>query len=154
MVVYSTTHSDIIYNSNEEILYVNWKQRPSNNAFIETYLRGLEFVQEQVPVNLYCTDLSQLGPLEREQEAWLNNVFYSKLYDVLKTDIYVGVVFSDNHFKAIVTNYTATEATAHHHYVHFNYFTDREEAIFWLESVKKGRDNILLPTQMLTKSTS
>lgn len=147
MVVHSSPYSDIVLQQELEILQVTWKQRPTDAAFVETYLQGLAFVQEQVKVKLYCTDLSKIGPLERDQEAWLNNVYYSKVYETIQSDIFVGVVFSDEHFKAIVTNYTATEVSAVHDFMHFNYFTDKEEAFFWLESVKKGRDTVLLPTR-------
>ncbi|MBB6610065.1 hypothetical protein H7F15_03360 [Pontibacter sp. Tf4] len=128
-----------------EILQVIWKNRPTDAVFVETYLQGLAFVQEQVKVKLYCTDLTLSGPLEREQEAWLNNHYYSKVHDTIQEDFFVAVVFSEDHFKAIVTNYTATEP-AEHSFIHFNYFTDRAEAILWLESEKKGRDAIMFPT--------
>ena len=146
MVVYSTAFSDIIFDSELEILQVIWKAKPTDSAFIETYLSGLNFVQEVKPVMLYCTDLTLIGPLEREQEAWLNNVYYSKLHDTLQADIFVSVVFTEDHFKAIITNYTATKATSSHDFILFNYFTDRQEAFHWLESVNKGYDTVFLPT--------
>jgi hypothetical protein len=146
MVVHSTEYSDIIFNSELEILQVIWKAKPTDSAFIDTYLRGLDFVQEGRPVMLYCTDLTLIGPLEREQEAWLNNVYYSKLQSTLNADVCVAVVFNEEHFKAIITNYTATKSATSHDFIVFNYFTDREEAIHWLETVKKGQDTILLPT--------
>lgn len=146
MVVHSTNFSDIIFNSELEILQVIWKAKPTDSAFIDTYLRGLAFVQEERPVMLYCTDLSLIGPLEREQEAWLNSVYYSKLQETLNTEVCVAVVFNEEHFKAIITNYAATEAATSHDFMLFNYFTVREEAIHWLESVKKGQDTVLFPT--------
>ena len=146
MVVHSTEYSDIIFISELEILQVIWKAKPTDSAFIDTYLRGLAFVQEERLVMLYCTDLSMIGPLDREQEAWLNNVYYSKLQSTLNTEVFVAVVFTEEHFKAIITNYTATEAATSHDFMLFNYFTDREEAVHWLESVKKGQDTVLLPT--------
>jgi len=149
MVVHSSLYSEIVLQPELEILQVTWKQKPTDAAFVEAYLQGLSFVQEHVKVKLYCTDLSTIGPLGREQEAWLTNVYYNKLYETIKADIYVGVVFSEEHFKAIVTNYTATEISAEHNFIHFNYFTDKLEAFYWLESVKKGRDTVVLPTHSL-----
>ncbi|HEY4650972.1 MAG TPA: hypothetical protein VIG72_06135 [Pontibacter sp.] len=134
-----------------EILQVNWKAKPTDGAFIETYLQGLAFVQDERKVKLYCTDLTQIGPLEREQEAWLNNVYYEKLYEVIEADIYVGVVFSEDHFKAIVTNYVATESAKLHSYIHFNYFTDKQEAFYWLNSIKKDWDTVLLTPASASK---
>lgn len=148
MVVHSTLYSDIILNEESEILQVIWKAKPTDAAFIETYMRGLAFVQEVRPVFLYCTDLTQIGPLDREQEAWLNNVFYGKLLAVLQSDIFVAVVFTEEHFKAIITNYTATEAATSHDFILFNYFTRRVEAIHWLESIKKGQDNLFFPASV------
>lgn len=146
MVVYSTAFSDIIFDSELEILQVIWKAKPTDNALIDTYLHGLAFIQDVTPVKLYCTDLTAIGPLERDQEAWLNNVFYSKLHAALQTDIFVSVVFTEEHFKAIITNYTATKPATLHDFILFNYFTDRQEAFHWLESVNKGLDTVLLPT--------
>ncbi|MBC5773222.1 hypothetical protein H8S95_04030 [Pontibacter sp. KCTC 32443] len=146
MVVYSTSFSDIIFDSELEILQVIWKAKPTDSAFIETYLQGLTFVQEVRPVKLYCTDLTAIGPLEREQEGWLNNVYYEKLHETINSDICVAVVFSEEHFKAIITNYAATGTSSSHNFILFNYFTDRKEATYWLESVKKGQDTIVFPT--------
>ncbi|NDK55461.1 hypothetical protein [Pontibacter fetidus] len=148
MVVHSSTYSDIIFDSELEILQVIWKAKPTDSAFKETYLQGLSFVQEVQPVMLYCTDLTIIGPLEREQEAWLNNVFYGKLHDAVKQDVFTAVVFTEAHFKAIITNYAATEAVNTQDFMLFNYFTDRAEALHWLESVKKGQDASLFPISL------
>ncbi|MEJ8755468.1 hypothetical protein WG947_00550 [Pontibacter sp. H259] len=145
MVVRSTIYSDIIFDSELEILQVIWKQKPTDSVFVDTYLHGLNFVQEVKPIQYYCTDLTQSGPLDREQEEWLNNFFYGKLHETLKAEVFVAVVFSDEHFKAIVTNYTATKLANLYDFLHFNYFTEKQEAYFWLESVKKGQDAILFP---------
>ena len=146
MVVHSTKYSDIIFDSELEILQVIWKAKPTDSAFKDTYLQGLSFIQEVHPVTLYCTDLTIIGPLDREQEAWLNTVFYDKMHEVVRDDIFVAVVFTEEHFKAIITNYAATEAATTHDFILFNYFTDRGEALHWLESVKKGQDTLLFPT--------
>lgn len=148
MVVHSTTYSDIIFDSELEILQVIWKAKPTDSAFIETYLRGLSFVQEVRPVMLYCTDLTIIGPLDREQEVWLNTVFYDKMQEAVNSDVFIAVVFTEEHFKAIITNYVATEAANTHDFILFNYFTDRLEALHWLESVKKGQDAVLFPTSL------
>lgn len=151
MVVYSTTFSDIIFNSELEILQVIWKAKPTDSAFIDTYLHGLAFVREVRPVIFYCTDLTASGPLDREQEAWLNNVYYEKLQESINEDIFVAVVFTDEHFKAIITNYVATEAAATHDFILLNYFTDQQEAFHWLESIKKGQDTVVAPTFAINK---
>ena len=149
MVVHSTTYSDIIFDSELEILQVIWKAKPTDSAFIETYLQGLAFVQNVQPVYFYCTDLTIIGSLEREQEAWLNTVFYAKMQETVKEDVFIAVVFTEEHFKAIITNYAATEAVNTHDFILFNYFTDREEALHWLDSVKKGQDALMFPTSLI-----
>ncbi len=146
MVVFASPYSELFYDGDKEILQVTWKKRPTNSAFTEMYLQGLAFVKEQTPVNLYCIDLTAIGPLNRDQEDWLSTEFYPNLLATLNTKVFVAVVFTDVHFNAIITNYTATEPAETHEQLLFNYFTDREEANHWLESVKKGQDTVLLPT--------
>lgn len=70
---------------------------------------------------------------------------YKKSYDVLQDDFFVAVVFSEDHFKAVVFNYALPAATQVHKFVHFNYFTSQDEALHWLASVKEGQDIALMP---------
>ncbi|MBF9254693.1 hypothetical protein I2I11_15415 [Pontibacter sp. 172403-2] len=66
------------------------------------------------------------------------------VYNVIKDNIYAAVVFSEEHFKAIVSNYQVASPAAQHQFINFTYFTDLEEALFWLQSIKKGPDTALL----------
>ncbi|WP_162055869.1 hypothetical protein [Pontibacter pamirensis] len=97
-------------------------------------------------MRLYCTDLTSIGSLTREQESWLSQEYYQKSFNKLKTDFFVAVIFSEEHFKAVVSNYQIPSALSPHPYVYFNYFTDQQEALHWLESIEKGQDLAFVST--------
>ncbi|WP_460925207.1 hypothetical protein [Pontibacter brevis] len=72
--------------------------------------------------------------------------YYQKSYNQLKRDFFVAVIFSEEHFKAVVTNYQTPSALLPHPYVYFNYFTEKEEALHWLWSIKEGQDSAFIST--------
>ncbi|WP_242919517.1 hypothetical protein [Pontibacter liquoris] len=115
--------------------------KPNAAIFEEAYLQLLKVVTTANVIKFYCTDLSSIGALDREQESWLNLEYYPKAYDLIQDDIYVAVVFSEEHFKAIVTNYQVTIPDTHHHFIQFTYFTNVEEALHWLQNIK-GQDAV------------
>ncbi|WP_347159114.1 hypothetical protein [Pontibacter chitinilyticus] len=115
---------------------------------MEAYLHILDLLTVNAGLRLYCTDLSNIGALDREQEVWLNLEYYPMVHNLLQSDFYVAVVFSEEHFKAIVTNYQASAPAELYAFTHFTYFTAVDEAIHWLMSIKKGQDTALLPAAL------
>ncbi|GAA4436084.1 hypothetical protein GCM10023188_28740 [Pontibacter saemangeumensis] len=118
--------------------------KPDDAAFVHAHLAALQLSLERQSVKFYCTDLTSVGALTREQEYWLNQELYKKSYNILQDDFFVAVVFSEEHFKAVVSNYIVPSATPSHEFVHFNYFTDQAEALQWLRGIKKGQDTALI----------
>lgn len=145
MVIYSTPSVDVRLVSDEEIILISWKQKPETDHFKEVYIKVLQFATSIHPTILFCTDLSLIGSLKNEQEAWLNTEYYQQVFNGINSDIYTAVVFSDDHFNAIITNYRAIESETLHSFIHFNYFTELMEAYYWLVSIKKGQDVMVLP---------
>jgi hypothetical protein len=140
MVIFETPFVNILHLSNVKTFIIKWLCKPDNAAFIEAYGALLQFVTENHLIRRYCTDLTSIGSLTREQEAWLSLEYYQKAYNVIQAECYVAVVFSEGHFKAIVSNYQLPAALPPPDYVQLNYFTDQEEALHWLESIKEGQD--------------
>ncbi|MCJ8167387.1 hypothetical protein MKJ04_21275 [Pontibacter sp. E15-1] len=145
MVVLETPYVKISYLFQVNCLSVSWLMRPTDAVFIEAHVAIVEFLSKNFPVKLYCTDLTLVGALTKDQETWLATECYNKTYNILNDDFYVAVVFSENHFKAVVSNYMVPSSETADDYVHFNYFTDQEEALHWLENIKKGQDSALFP---------
>lgn len=149
MVIYSTPFSEIEFIDGLEVLQITWHAKPTDAAFTETYHTALRYVAEQNKVILFCTDLTKSGPFNREQELWLNTSYYNEVYDGIKEDIFVAVVFSDPHFNAVVTNYMAPETTDQHEFICFNYFTRLSEAQHWLDTIKKGHNAVAFQASSL-----
>lgn len=145
MVIYTTPSVDVEFSMDDGVLFIKWKQKPETREFIEAYTKILNYVKDSYRTTLFCTDLSRIGSLKNEQEAWLNSEYYQLVYNNLQADIFVAVVFSEDHFKAIITNYKATETQPQHSFIRFNYFTELNEACHWLASIKKGQDTLVLP---------
>lgn len=145
MVLLETKYAEISYFHTFNCLHIRWLLKPDDAAFVSVHLTALQFSIDNHVVRHYCTDLTLIGSLSREQEAWLLQECYKKTYFVLQDVFFVAVVFSEDHFKAVVTNYVVPSAAASPDYVHFNYFTDQDEALHWLESIKKGQDTALIP---------
>ncbi|MFD2245168.1 hypothetical protein [Pontibacter ruber] len=145
MVIYQTQIINIVYTAETQILQIEWKAKPSMAAFKEAYLKALQFVEEQQHTRFYCTDLTSCGPFDREQEAWLNTEYYPKVYKSIGSDIYAAVVFTEDHFKAIVSNYEPSQLSLNYSFILFNYFTVLHEAQDWLAQVQKGQETHLVP---------
>ncbi len=142
MVIKDTHYVFIHYSVEAEVLLIKWRQSPTNTQFKESYLDILDFVSNICIINSYCTDLSVIGPLSREQEAWLVLEYYPKAQSLLKHNINVAVVFSEEHFKAIVTNFQQPIYLSRQDFINLNYFTDSQEALHWLIDIKKGQDSL------------
>ncbi|WP_242928306.1 hypothetical protein [Pontibacter vulgaris] len=125
-------------------ILMKWVKMPETAAFKEAYLSTLNYVAGHPYVKLYCTDLTLSGSLNREQEGWLYSEYYALVYNIIRDDIYAAVVFSEDHFKALVTNYLATPAVPNNDFIHFNYFTEQEEALSWLGDIYEGRYTAVL----------
>ncbi|WP_089319139.1 hypothetical protein [Pontibacter ummariensis] len=121
-------------------MLIRWKQKPDDRSFQEAYWVALRYVGEIRLVTLFCTDLTTCGALGRGQEAWLNLEYYPEVHKTVKEDIYAAVVFSEDHFKAIVSNYLVSSDLQQQSFIHFNYFTQQEEALYWLGQLNRGRD--------------
>lgn len=144
MVVADTPFLNLYYYADAGIMQVSWKKKPTVTALQEAYWKVLAFGTDQKSVRLICTDLTESGSLDREQEAWLANVYYKKVYDAVQDDIFVAVVFSEEHFKAIVYNYQITPHDAAHDFIQLHYFTSLKQAFDWLTYIKKGQEVTLL----------
>jgi hypothetical protein len=142
MVIKDTHYVFIHYSVEAEILLINWKLNPTNTQFKESYSEILNFVGNVCHVTSFCTDLTRVGALSREQEAWLVLEYYPKAQDFFNHNVNVAVVFSDEHFKAIVTNFQQPIYLTRQDFIHFNYFTKPQEAFQWLLDIKKGQDTL------------
>lgn len=145
MVAVETPCIRIVYYINAELLLIKWLSKPDAAAFTEAYLQLLKIATINNVIKLYCTDLSCIGALSHEQEAWLNLEYYPMVYNAIKDDIHAAVVFSEEHFKAVVANYQVEARTEHYQFINLTYFTNLDEALYWLRSQKKGRDTAALP---------
>ena len=108
--------------------------------FKNIYWLALQFVRMQGKVRYYCTDISQSGPFDSEQETWLNREYYPQVFDSIQTNIYAAVVFSEGHFKALVSHYVPSQLLPLHDFIQFNYFTDSGEAFDWLSYMQKSQE--------------
>ncbi len=145
MVEVETPYIKVVYNTKEESLLINWLQKPGDDIFREVYLQLLRLATLNNLVKLYCVDLSCIGAFSREQEMWLILEYYPMVYSEIKDNIHVAVVFSEDHFKAVVANYQVSTLTEQHQFIDLTYFTSGDEALYWLESLKKGQDKAVLP---------
>ncbi|TPE46019.1 hypothetical protein [Pontibacter mangrovi] len=145
MMIFDSPYVHISFREERGLLLIQWLRKPDHAKLVEAYLCALDFVSSSLSTLFFYTDLTSIGPLSREQENWLTQEFYPKVYQCLQTDIFAAVVFSEDHFKAIVTNYQLPSAALQHHFIQFNYFTSQEEALQWLLDVKKGQDVANLP---------
>ncbi|WP_299821452.1 hypothetical protein [uncultured Pontibacter sp.] len=141
MVIKDTPYVSIVFNVTAEILLIDWIQIPSTKQFKDSYFAALQFVEQKGTIISFCTNLSVIGSLSREQEAWLMLEYYPKVYQCIGENINAAVVFSEEHFKAIVTNYQQPTYLARQEFINFNYFTVFEEAMHWLAIIKKGQDS-------------
>ena len=113
------------------------------DQLIAAYLHALQYVCENRRTYYFCTDQTLIGPLDREQEEWLSQEYYPKVYDCIQSEIYAAVVFTNSHFQAIVANYQVSAVLPQQRFILFNYFTKMQEALLWLSDVKKGQDEAL-----------
>ncbi len=144
MVVYQTSYVTITHCTETDAILIAWLKKPGTHAFTAAYLAGLEYIKSHPYIKLYCTDLTQSGGFDIEQESWLNSEYYSQVYKVVRDDIYAAVVFSEEHFKALISNYHATPYTSSNNFIHFNYFTDQQEGLTWLKDISKGQQAAIL----------
>lgn len=147
MVIYQTSGVSITFQEEESLLLMQWLRKPGMDQLMEAYLHALNYVCEKRQIHYYCTDQTLIGPLDRDQEEWLNQEFYPKVYECIQREIYAAVVFTNAHFQAIVTNYQVPAVVPQQHFIHFNYFTKLQEALQWLSDVRKGQDEVLLSPQ-------
>lgn len=148
MVVYTTPCVSVEYREEGKILLIEWEKKPDTAAFKDAYTRVLQFATEEYPTTFFCTDMSLSGSFDIEQENWLNQEYYLQVWEGIKENIYAAIVFSEEHFKAIISNYKAMETDAFHPFLHLNYFTETREAFNWLYSIKKGQDAALMPNSV------
>ncbi|MDX5418618.1 MAG: hypothetical protein LPK14_04515 [Hymenobacteraceae bacterium] len=144
MVVLTTPFVDITYLGNEDTLLIRWLQLPDAAAFREAYLSALAFVSRHRLTTNYCTDLTLIGALTKEQEHWLHLDFYPQVYKVIRKSIQAAVVFSEEHFNAIITHYQVPDSLPEQRFIDFNYFTDLAQALHWIADIKKGQGDTLL----------
>ncbi len=123
---------------------IKWKKLKDLRSFKVVYNKVLERAVKKYKIKYYCTDLRAVGPLSREQEAWLVSEYYHAVYRELKDKIALAVVFSEEHFNAIVHNYQLPAVNKQPDFIQFNYFTDLREALDWLRAMQKGQDQTIL----------
>ncbi len=145
MVVYVTPCVCVNFKEEDNILFVKWEKKPDTTAFKNAYTRVLQLAKVDYPTTLFCVDMSVCGSFDVEQENWLNYEYYLEVFTGIKDNVYAAIVFSEEHFKAIISNYKAMEKDTFHAFMHLNYFTETKEAFNWLNSIKKGQDAALLP---------
>lgn len=144
MVIHQTTSVTITFRQKESVLLLQWLRKPDSVQLKDTYMRALAYVCSNRQTYYFCTDQSLIGSLDREQEEWLNQEFYPKVYDCIQGEIFAAVVFNNDHFKALVTNYQVPALLPQQHFIQFNYFTKLQEALQWLSDIKKGQDEAFL----------
>lgn len=143
MVISNSHFAQVTYLEEAGILSICWKLKPDMEQFSELYLKGLQFVKANPGIRFYSTDISQIGPFDVEQEAWLSRVYYPQVADIIGENIFAAVVFSEDHFNALVNNYVASHQLPLNDFIQFNYFTAIEEALDWLLYMQKGQDMVL-----------
>ncbi|MBX0332871.1 hypothetical protein K3G39_06445 [Pontibacter sp. HSC-14F20] len=144
MVISDSSYAFVAFLKEAGVLCISWKLKPDTEQFRNIYWQALQFVKINPSICYYSTDISRIGPLDPEQEAWLSREYYPQVSDILGQDIYAAVIFSEGHFKALVNNYIASRLLPVHDFIHFNYFTEKEEAMDWLLYMQKGRDSAIL----------
>lgn len=140
MVVSDSSHALVTLSEDSAVLSIKWKAKPDMAHFRNLYWQVLQFVKANAKICYYNTDISQIGPFDPDQEAWLSREYYPKVLDIIGENIYAAVVFSEGHFKALVSNYIASPLLTPSDFIHFNYFTDNAEALDWLRYMQKGQD--------------
>lgn len=144
MVISDSSYAFVHYSKSANVLCISWKLNPGIEQFRNLYWQVLQFVKSNPKICFYSTDISCIGPLDAEQEAWLSREYYPQVSKIIGQDIYAAVIFSEGHFKALVNNYIASPLLPVHDFIHFNYFTDKEEAMDWLMFMQKGQDLAIL----------
>ncbi|WP_157578082.1 hypothetical protein [Pontibacter akesuensis] len=144
MVIRETPCVKVTFFEEHKTLLISWLRGPSTKELHATYLHALQFIEAHPDVVLFCTDQTLIGSLTREQETWLMQEYYPKVYHILQDDVYAAVVFSESHFNAIVMNYQANAIAPGQHFIQFNYFTVLSEAMHWLKGINKGQSAELL----------
>ncbi len=140
MVISDSSHALVTFSRDASVLSIQWKAKPDMEQFRNLYWQVLQFVKSNSRICFYNTDISRIGPFDPEQEAWLSREYYPQVSDIIGTDIYAAVVFSEGHFKALVSNYIGSRLLPLNDFIHFNYFTDNDEALDWLHYMQKGQD--------------
>ncbi|SFF90719.1 hypothetical protein [Pontibacter chinhatensis] len=155
MVIHQTTSAIITFRQKDSVLLIQWLRKPDTGQLMDTYLRALAYVCSNRQTYYFCTDQTLIGSLDRDQEEWLSQEFYPKVYDCIQGEIFAAVVFNNEHFKALVTNYQVPALLPQQHFIQFNYFTKLQEALQWLSDIRKGQDEALLAphTGLLSGST-
>ncbi|PKV75760.1 hypothetical protein [Pontibacter ramchanderi] len=144
MVICDSSYAFVNYLKEVGVLCIGWKLKPSTEQFRNLYWQALQFVKTNPKIRYYSTDISRIGPFDTDQEAWLSREYYPQVAETIGQDIYAAVIFSEGHFNALVNNYMATHRLPLHEFIHFNYFTDKEEAMDWLQYMQKGQDLAIL----------
>ncbi|WP_299985630.1 hypothetical protein [uncultured Pontibacter sp.] len=140
MVISDSSYALVTYLKEAGVLSISWKLKPDTDQFRNLYWQVLQFVKTSPKICYYSTDISRIGPFDAEQEVWLSREYYPQVSDIIREDIYAAVIFSEGHFKALVNNYIASQLLPVHDFIHFNYFTDKAEAMDWLLYMQKGQD--------------
>ena len=145
MVIFETLKVCVSFFEGSQTVLTKWESKPSLKAFKEANLHILSVLSQNKALKNFCTNLAFIGALSHEQEMWLDAEYYPEVHNILKSDFFLAVVFSEGHFQAIVHNYHLAHAKPKHDYVKINYFTDFDEALHWLDNVQKGQDAALMP---------
>jgi len=140
MVISENSFARITFSSQPEVLSISWKAKPDMEQFKNIYWLALQFVRTQPKIRYYCTDISRSGPFDSEQENWLNREYYPQVYDSIRANIYAAVIFSEGHFKALVSHYVPSQLLPLHDFIQFNYFTELGEALDWLSYIQKSQE--------------
>lgn len=143
MVISESSLALVTFSDLHDILSINWKAKPDIEQFKNLYWQVLQFVKGNGKICYYSTDISLIGPFDPEQEAWLSREYYAQVYAGIQSDIYAAVIFSDDHFNALINNYVPSRQLPLSDFIHFNFFTDAAEANDWLINMQKGQ-NLLL----------
>jgi hypothetical protein len=146
MVISDSKLAHISFSESLDILSIRWKAKPDMEQFKNLYWQVLQFVKTQRKICYYSTDISQIGPFDTDQEAWLSREYYPQVSEIIGENIYAAVIFSEGHFKALVNNYVASDPLPLNDFIHFNYFTDVAEAADWLKLMQKGQDFAIAAT--------
>lgn len=144
MLVNESPYAFIEYFAGSNGVLIRWKKLKDLRSFKTVYNKVLERAVKKYKIKYYCTDLRAVGPLTREQEAWLVSEYYDAVYRELKGDIALAVVFSEEHFNAIINNYQLPAENRQPDFIHFDYFTDLREALNWLKAKQEGQDATFL----------